>query len=514
MNHQITLLALAVATALSPTGSATAQWSADPGANLVLSDRSGEQVQPKVVATSDGGAYVSWFDNADGGYDVYLQRLSAGGVEQWAHNGILVADRGFSSTQDYGLAVDTAGNALLAFRDDSGAIVQISANRVSPAGTLLWGAGGVQLTATTDFVAAPKIIGAADGNVVVAWTQDVDVVAQKLNPSGAPLWGAGVTLSPSGNSLTASDLRAADSGEVIVSMVHSVSSGGPRHLWAQKLATADGAPLWGATPLPVYDPAGGSLQFGNFPDFVADGERRRGLLLVHLVAQPPVPRPARRRHRRGALRPQRRRGLDRRPRGCGCRRPSPSHPASRGDLPVLGGDATAPRASSGSTGRSSTPPARASGPTPARSWCRSGDSQPSFVQNQALGGRRPRRLDRQPRLRQRPDPGNPGRHRRRLRLVSAADRPRDGRHQLLAAGGHARDLGVRHLRLVRRRHRRRRHPGAEPQRRRHAGNHDDLRRRLRVRRHLGVVVRRALAQDRVDSDGVDSDGVDSAGSAG
>ncbi len=129
----------------------------------------------------------------------------------------------------------------------------------------------MQLTDTTDFVAAPKITGAADGNIVVAWTQDVDVMAQKLNPAGAPLWGAGVTLSPSGTSLTASALRAADSGEVIVSMVHSVSSGGPRHLWAQKLAAADGAPLWGATPLPIYDPAGGSLQFGNFPDFVADG---------------------------------------------------------------------------------------------------------------------------------------------------------------------------------------------------------------------------------------------------
>lgn len=254
------------------TGPAAAQWSSDPGANLVLSDRAGEQVQPKVAATGDGGAYVSWFDNADGGYDVYLQRLSAGGVEQWAHNGILVADRGFSSTQDYGLAVDAAGNALLAYRDDGGPFEQISAAKVSPAGALLWGPAGVQLTTAPDFVAAPKIAGTSDGNVVVAWTQNADVVLQKLDPAGAPLWGAGVTISPSGNSLAASALHAADSGRVIVSMVHSVGPSGPRHLWTQKLASADGAPLWGATPLPVYDPAGGSLQFGNFPDFVADGD--------------------------------------------------------------------------------------------------------------------------------------------------------------------------------------------------------------------------------------------------
>ncbi len=248
---------------------ASAQWSSDPSNNLVLSDRSGEQVQAKVVATSDGGAYVSWFDNSDGGYDVYLQRLNAGGVEQWVHNGVLIADRGFSSTQDYGLSVDTAGNALLAYRDDQGAFDRVTAAKVSPAGTILW---DVQLTNVDEFIGAPKITGTTDGNIVVAWTQDIDTVAQKLaSADGAAMWGAGVTITPSGSFLFFSDLRAADSGTAIVSMVHTVAGPGPRHLWAQKLASADGAPLWGANPLPIYDDAAGSLQFGNFPEFVHDG---------------------------------------------------------------------------------------------------------------------------------------------------------------------------------------------------------------------------------------------------
>ena len=106
--------------------------------------------------------------------------------------------------------------------------------------------------------------------MIVAWTQDVNVVVQKLDVSGSPLWGAGVTLTPSGTSLAASALHAVEAGRAVVSMVHSVAPSGPRHVWAQKLASADGAPLWGPTPLPVYDAAGGSLQFGNFPDFVVD----------------------------------------------------------------------------------------------------------------------------------------------------------------------------------------------------------------------------------------------------
>ncbi len=260
------LSCLLIATLFAPA--AQGQWSDDPAANLVIADRAGDQVQTKIVPTAGGGCYVSWFDNSAGGYDVYLQRLDAAGVEQWPHDGVLVADRGFSSTQDYGLGIDTAGNALLAFRDDSGVNVQIAAAKVDPAGTLLWGLDGIQVTATADFVAAPKIAGTSDGNVVVAWTQDSEVVADKLDPNGTPLWGSAVTLAPASGSFAASDLQASDAGNAIVSFVHS---DGPRHLWAQKLASADGASLWPAAHVKVYDDAAGSLQFGNFPTFLPDG---------------------------------------------------------------------------------------------------------------------------------------------------------------------------------------------------------------------------------------------------
>ncbi len=132
----VTLIALSV--------SAHAEWSTSPATNLVVADRSGDQVQPKIVATSDGGFYISWFDNSAGGYDVYLQRLDAAGDEIWAHNGVLVADRSYSSTQDYGLSVDTVGNALLAFRDDRDGPDKVAVSKISPDGTLLWGADGIR----------------------------------------------------------------------------------------------------------------------------------------------------------------------------------------------------------------------------------------------------------------------------------------------------------------------------------------------------------------------------------
>ena len=262
------LAASAAAAGVIP--SAYAAWSDDPAVNMVVADRSGEQVQPKVVATTDGGCYISWFDNNAGGYDVYLQRLDAAGDEQWTHNGVLVADRGYSSTQDYGLSIDTAGYALLTFRDDRPTDEEITVARVSPEGGLVWGMGGVQVTAAAGaFVAAPKVAGTSDGNAVVAWSHDGGIKAQKLDSDGLPLWGAGITFMPASGFYFFADVQAADAGAAIVSWVPQV--GGVSHLWAQKLAAADGASLWDEGHVKVFDDPTGGLGYGYFPSFVSDG---------------------------------------------------------------------------------------------------------------------------------------------------------------------------------------------------------------------------------------------------
>ncbi len=251
---------------------ALAQWSSDPGQNLGVAVRGGDQILPKVQPTSDGGyydggCYISWFDNAGGGYDVYLQRLDADGVEQWPHNGIRIADRSFSSVQDYGLSIDSAGYALLAFRDDRGGSVQVTAARIAPDGTQVWGPMGVALTADAAFKGSPKIAGTGDGHIVVGWTNDTQVKLQRLDADGNTLWGAGVTLSDPGAEFLLSDLHATDQSNVILSFIRQVTFLAPKHLYAQKLA-ADGTVLWGTDHVVVFD--GGSLQFGNFPTFVPD----------------------------------------------------------------------------------------------------------------------------------------------------------------------------------------------------------------------------------------------------
>jgi hypothetical protein len=272
MKHLFRLaMILALATA------AWAQWSSDPATNLPLADNNNgsDQVQPKVVPYGAAGGYVSWFDANPGtpppiGYSVFYQELNRSGYEQFHHGGLGVAHLTNSSTEDYGLDVDAQGNALLAFLDTrEGPNQQITAAKMSPRGQPLWGTLGVQLTnSSTDSFAAPKITATSDGGIVVAWTDNSEVVAQKLNADGVPQWGSGVVFSQSSYYFLLADLHAADNGSVIISWVSNKGFGSNSVLMANKISSS-GTLLWGASNVNVS--VNGSLQFGEFPYFLPDG---------------------------------------------------------------------------------------------------------------------------------------------------------------------------------------------------------------------------------------------------
>lgn len=259
-----------------------AQFPDNPAENLQIVSHAGEMVQPKMVKTPDGGAYISWFGNPGGGYNVYLQRLDADGVLQWGADGIMVANRSFSSTMDYGLSIDVDGNALITFNDDRFGGDRITVNKVAPDGTLLWGTNGVQLTDGTGFVASPGVAGASDGGIVVTWFQDGITKVLSLNAEGETQWTHDLTASTniSNSHIAASDAEG-ETGEVIVMTVTLASFATPRILYAQKF-DANGNTLWGEEQITIFTE--GSLQLGNFPDFIPDG--RGGMIVAWYKSVP------------------------------------------------------------------------------------------------------------------------------------------------------------------------------------------------------------------------------------
>ena len=265
---------------LTMARAAWGQWSSDPAVNLPVADKvNNDQVQPKVKPLSNNQWYVSWFDADPNsppplGYDVFLQRLDATGVEQFPHDGNMVADLGNSSTEDYGLDIDTTGNALLAFLDTrEGRNQQVTAAKMNKAGNPLWGPYGVQLTSNAAGHYSPKITGTSDGGVVVGWTEsagnNVTVRIQKLDKNGHLLWAKPVVFHESGYQYFLADLHAADNGSVIVSWVREAGFLGDKQLRANKVSS-DGTKMWGKSNVVIFDQ--GSLQFGEFPYFIPDGK--------------------------------------------------------------------------------------------------------------------------------------------------------------------------------------------------------------------------------------------------
>ena len=246
--------------------SAFAQFSSDPASPLPVASGTGEQVQPKVVAIPSGGYYVSWYDGG-AGYDPWVQRFDEDGQGVWPNGGVRVLDTNFSSTEDYGLTIDAAGNAVVVTRRDSPSVA-IVAQAVSPAGALLWGANGVVVSGGGS-VNAPKAGRTGDGFAVAGWTEGNRGKVLRLNADGTPGWAATATITDATATTILADIQPGDGGSVIASVVRYTTFTGAKTLQAQKFS-ATGAAQWVSTNVRVFTT--GSLQFGNFPPFIADGE--------------------------------------------------------------------------------------------------------------------------------------------------------------------------------------------------------------------------------------------------
>ena len=252
---------------------AFAQWPADPGANLAISQASGSEVDPLLAVLPDGSCYVGWFNDVGGPdfFEVRLQLLDPAGVAQFGAAGLLVSNHPHNSfTTGWDLIADSAGNAVLAFTDIRAEEPDVYAYRVDNMGNFLWGVDGVTLTDNSDTEFRPFITETAAGQFAFAWSRDGDNAAislQQLTAQGVttlPAGGVDIVSEP-GEAPSFPDLVPSAGNEVIVSWVPDFSN---RIFMAQKFDAA-GNPVWAGGPRTIFDAA--TLQIGYHPQIHADG---------------------------------------------------------------------------------------------------------------------------------------------------------------------------------------------------------------------------------------------------
>jgi hypothetical protein len=173
---------------------------------LVASANYGQRVND-VLATGDGGAFVTWYDLRNGlDWDVYVQRVTATGAAYpgWPANGLAVA--ALPGFQIYPrIITDGAGGCVIVWYDarDAAAGYDIYAQRIRPDATLgpLWPVGGALLCHASGDQTSPLPAPDGSGGALVAWSDYrdyADVYLQRVTRTGVVGGSGTINVEPPG----------------------------------------------------------------------------------------------------------------------------------------------------------------------------------------------------------------------------------------------------------------------------------------------------------------------------
>jgi hypothetical protein len=180
------------------TATGTAMWTPD---GVALCTQSGDQLYPMIAPDGASGAIVTWQDQRDSNWHIYVQRVNASGATQWTGNGVQICAALYNENWPM-IASDGVGGAVVTWQDTraDGANPDIYAQRVNSSGGPLWATDGVAMCTDPYTQLSPFIVASGTGGAIVEWrdtrnqdgyvTTNDDVYAQAVTANGtlgAPL---------------------------------------------------------------------------------------------------------------------------------------------------------------------------------------------------------------------------------------------------------------------------------------------------------------------------------------
>jgi len=240
-----------------------AQWSANPAVNNAICTATGNQSSPTIVSDGSGGAIITWFDLRSGNYDIYAQRINAGGTVQWAANGVAICT---ATGDQYNpmIVSDGSGGAIITWCDGrNGSNCDIYAQRINAAGAVQWTANGVAICTATGDQDYPTIVSDASGGAIISWEDfrsgsHYDIYAQRINAGGTVQWTAnGVAICTVTGSRVIPTIVSDGSGGAIITW-QDYRSGTNSDIYAQRIY-AGGTVQWTANGVAICTATGNQL---------------------------------------------------------------------------------------------------------------------------------------------------------------------------------------------------------------------------------------------------------------
>jgi predicted lipoprotein with Yx(FWY)xxD motif len=237
-------------------------------------NQAAEQNGPAVVSDGAGGAFVTWADNRAGNYDIYTQRISAGGAPQWTTNGVATCTMA-SDQRKPDICSDGAAGIIVVWYDfRSTTDYNIYAQRQGPAGAIVWTVDGIVMNNNVAYDQIdPMIVSDGLGGAIMSWTDKrtgitSDIYSQRVNSTGAVQWTAtGVIIcTASGDQIKSQLVSDGNNGAYIVWEDHR--NAGNADIYAQRIAS-NAALNWAATGFEIS--AVGNNQLN--PKLVSNGNQ-------------------------------------------------------------------------------------------------------------------------------------------------------------------------------------------------------------------------------------------------
>lgn len=156
-----------------------------------------DQSTPSIVTDMSGGVIVAWSDWRTGiERDIFAQRIDSLGVVQWTIDGVGVANKPEREHNEKIISDDAGGAIIVWEQQGNNGAWDLWAQRINHAGAPVWPVGGLPLCTVDANRLNPKVQKDGKGGAIITWQDfrnlsDYNIYAQRLSPLGALLWGAG-----------------------------------------------------------------------------------------------------------------------------------------------------------------------------------------------------------------------------------------------------------------------------------------------------------------------------------
>ena len=170
--------------------SGNTQWN-DNG--TIICNANDNQFNPQLVSDGAGGAIITWQDQRHGTNDIYAQKVNSAGVTQWADYWTLISNE-TGNQMNPQITSDGAGGAIITWQDErlGSGEDNIYVQKVNTVGVAQWDDNGTLVCNATDEQVYPQIASDCAGGAIITW-QDLrigtdDIYVQKINSTGDSIW--------------------------------------------------------------------------------------------------------------------------------------------------------------------------------------------------------------------------------------------------------------------------------------------------------------------------------------